>query len=201
MLCQVFGSCRVWRAEDVLGIERDCSSHLPKLPGPKAAGEDVLTETAYNDDNLLPGVLYSEGRQESSTVKEGVEEKEEGEEAPSPSGEDREADPLSVCFADDDIPTRVRQHQTDHSHAVHSVLNRDFPLQFTKDDIITLLSKLQRDVDGEKRLDQLFKSLITLTAQEDMLRTLRYCKSAVTVDTLHRITTQHCDVCHCTCLV
>ena len=134
----------------------------------------MLTETACNvDDNQLSSVLYSEAQQENSTMKEGVEveEEEEEEEAPSPS--DEEADPLSVCFADDDIPIRVRQHQTYHSHAVHSVLSRDLPLKFTKDDVVTLLSRLQRDVDGEKRLDQLFKSLTTLTAQEDMLRTLR----------------------------
>lgn len=126
-----------------------------------------------HDDNPLPVSLHTQVRRKDSIVKE--EEEEEGEEeTPSISSEKREADPLSVCFADEDIPTRVRQHQTCHAHGNHSPLYQDLPLKLTKHDIITHLSKLQKDLDGEKRLDQLFKSLTTLTAQEDMLRTLRW---------------------------
>ena len=129
------------------------------------------------DDNLLPASLHTEVRRKDFIVKEeeeGEVKEEEEEETPSLSSEKREADPLSVCFADEDIPTRVRQHQTCHAHGNHSPLYQGLPLKLTKHDIITLLSKLQKDVDGEKRLDQLFKSLTTLTAQEDMLRTLRW---------------------------
>ena len=149
-------------------MEGGCSPHPPELPESRVE-EDVLCETVGKANGEKPVLLHTEGRSKDYTVEE---EEEEG--APSLSDEERESDPLSVCFADEDIPTRVRQHQTHNTHAVHSPLNRDFPLKLTKDDIITHLSKLQRDVDSEKKLDQLFMSLTTLTAQEDMLRTLRW---------------------------
>ena len=144
-----------------------------------------------NGDTSLPLLPHSEARRKDCTVKidekeeegegEGEGEEGEGEEGKgeeegktsSLSDQEREADPLSLCFADEDIPTRVRQHQTCCTLAVHSPLNRDLLVKLTIDDIITHLSKLKRDTDGEKRLHQLFSSFTTLTAQEDVLRTLR----------------------------
>ena len=135
-----------------------------------------------NGDTSLPLLPHSEARRKDCTVKidekeeEGEGEEGEGEEegkTSSLSDQEREADPLSLCFADEDIPTRVRQHQTIRTLAVHSPLNRDLLVNLTIDDIITHLSKLKRDTNGEKRLDQLFSSFTTLTAQEGVLRTLR----------------------------
>ena len=135
-----------------------------------------------NGDTSLPLLPHSEARRKDCTVnidekeEEGEGEEVEGEEegkTSSLSDQEREADPLSLCFADEDIPTRVRQHQTCCTLAVHSPLNRDLLVKLTIDDIITHLSKLKRDTDGEKRLHQLFSSFTTLTAQEDVLRTLR----------------------------
>ena len=140
------------------------------------------TVNKANGDTSLSLLPHSEAMRKDCTMKidEKEEEGEEGEgegegegESPSLSDQEREADPLSLCFADEDIPTRVRQHQTCRTLAVHSPLNRDLFVKLTKDDIIAHLSKLKRDTDSEKRLHQLFSSLTTLTAQEDMLRTLR----------------------------
>lgn len=171
---------------DFLGLEGDRPPHPPELPESRAdKAVPCRTADKVNGDTSLPLLPHSEAERKECTMKEEEEEGEEGEgegeegegeeegDTPSLSDQEREADPLSLCFADEDIPTRVRQHQTCRTHAVHSPLNQDLLVKLTKDDLITHLSKLKRDTDSEKRLHQLFSNLTTLTAQEDMLRTLR----------------------------
>lgn len=97
-------------------------------------------------------------------------------------GERDESNPLAVCFADEDCVPSDPPKTKKHPPAVDQQPNTVLPLmKISVKDVVSALKTVHPDKTAGVKLKDLFSNLSSLTAKEDMLRTIRHqflCKVA-----------------------
>ena len=165
---QVFGCERVWKANDILNI------------GEESFG--VPPQAELERDKVPPPKTVSSGAHVYHTPPENVATSSKDLESHhSNSASDLEDDewdksnPLAVCFADEEYghsSSRVKLKKIPPD--VHVRPDTLLPsVRLSTEDVVSKCKSLPPDDKAGSKLRELFESLTTLTAKEDMLRTIR----------------------------
>ena len=165
---QVFGCERVWKANSILNIEEESFGVPPQveLERDKVPPPDTVSSGAH---------VYQTPPENVATSSKDLESHHSNSASDLEDDEWDKSNPLAVCFADEEYGhslSRVKRKKIPPD--VHVCPDTLSPLvRFSTEDVVGKCKSLPHDDKAGSKLRELFESLTTLTAKEDMLRTIR----------------------------